>query len=447
RRNPNVIETAIRVRGRTEGHGDVWTCMTIVGWSHEGPATVHGAVQVDLHEVDARIRSLRIDRPTPDVDVGPDGDLRRVQWAVEGDLGCRAGDPLACAGGPGVDHPLRRSLGCRLGQRGTGRRHGGQRRERASHESHCGTRTLDEQREPPQRKTLPAVSHVAINTASAVKGSNPSCDTGRIAESSDLKASRRGYPMRLENQVVIVTGGGLGIGRAYAERLGQEGARVAVVDIDAGAAEEVADGLRRAEADAIAVRTDVTDARATEEMATAVLERWGRIDALVNNAGMYQRPAVTRGPFEEIPIDEWDRVMAVNLRGVFLCARAVVPSMKRQRRGKIVNISSSTVFSGTPRFAHYVTSKAGVIGLTRVLAKELGEWNITVNAIAPGLTESMDLHDDALIQYHENRAQSRAIKRLEQPSDLVGAVAFLCSPDSDFITGQTLVVDGGSSLN
>ncbi|HZT08677.1 MAG TPA: 3-oxoacyl-ACP reductase family protein [Chloroflexota bacterium] len=253
--------------------------------------------------------------------------------------------------------------------------------------------------------------------------------------------------MRLENQVVIVTGGGLGIGRAYAERLGQEGARVAVVDIDAGAAEEVADGLRRAEADAIAVRTDVTDARATEEMATAVLERWGRIDALVNNAGMYQRPAVTRGPFEEIPIDEWDRVMAVNLRGVFLCARAVVPSMKRQRRGKIVNISSSTVFSGTPRFAHYVTSKAGVIGLTRVLAKELGEWNITVNAIAPGLTESMDLHDDALIQYHENRAQSRAIKRLEQPSDLVGAVAFLCSPDSDFITGQTLVVDGGSSLN
>jgi 3-oxoacyl-[acyl-carrier protein] reductase len=178
-------------------------------------------------------------------------------------------------------------------------------------------------------------------------------------------------------------------------------------------------------------------------MAQAALERFGRIDGLVNNAAMYQRPAVARGPFEELSVEEWDRVMAVNLRGVFLCSRAVVPAMKKQQYGKIVNISSATVHAGTPRFAHYVTSKAGVIGFTRVLARELGEFNITVNAIAPGLTQSLEDPDEAVIAYHEQRRQQRSIKRTERPEDLVGAVAFLCSHDSDFITGQTLVVDGG----
>ena len=252
--------------------------------------------------------------------------------------------------------------------------------------------------------------------------------------------------MKLENQVVIVTGGGLGIGRAYCERLGADGASIVVADIDGDAAEQVAAQLRRAETDAIAVRTDVTNQQATEEMARAAFDRFGRIDALVNNAGMYQRPAVSRGPFEQISVDEWDRVMAVNLRGVFLCARAVVPHMKQARRGKIVNISSGTVFSGTPRFAHYVTSKAGVVGFTRVLAKELGEWNINVNAVAPGLTLSMEETDEQM-QYHEARAGGRAIKRIQKPEDLVGTVAFLCSADSDFMTGQTLVVDGGSSFH
>ncbi len=253
--------------------------------------------------------------------------------------------------------------------------------------------------------------------------------------------------MRLDKQVVIVTGGGLGIGRAYCERMAREGASVAVVDINGDAAESVAAQIRAAEGEAFAVQTDVTSVEATEQMARSVLERFGRIDSLVNNAGMYQRPAVTRGPFEDIPVDEWDRVMAVNVRGVFLCSRAVVATMKQQRSGKIVNISSGTVFSGTPRFAHYVTSKAGVIGFTRVLAKELGEWNITVNAVAPGLTLSLDDVDDEMLHQHEQRATSRAIKRVQRPEDLVGAVAFLCSPDSDFITGQTLVVDGGTALN
>lgn len=247
---------------------------------------------------------------------------------------------------------------------------------------------------------------------------------------------------RLQGRVVIVTGGAQGIGRAYCERLAQEGANIVVADIDA-AREAVAEQLQSMEVEALAIPTDVADPAATEHMARTTIERFGRIDALVNNAAMYQRPAVSRLAFEELPVEEWDRVMAVNLRGVFLCSRAVVPQMKRQRHGKIVNISSGTVFSGTPWFAHYVTSKAGVIGFTRVLARELGEYNINVNAVAPGLTLSLEQVDQQHIQRQEERASGRSIKRIERPEDLVGVVAFLCSSDSDFITGQTLVVDGG----
>jgi 3-oxoacyl-[acyl-carrier protein] reductase len=249
---------------------------------------------------------------------------------------------------------------------------------------------------------------------------------------------------RLQDRVIIVTGGAQGIGRAYCERLAEEGANLVIADINLAAAEAAAEHLRGLEVEALALQTDVADVTATEQMARATLERFGRIDALVNNAAMYQRPAVSRGPFEELPVEEWDRLMAVNVRGTFLCARAVVPHMKQQGHGKIVNVSSSTVFSGTPWFAHYVTSKAGVIGFTRVLAKELGDFNINVNAIAPGLTLSLDEADQQHMQYQETRAAGRSMKRIEEPKDLVGAVAFLCSSDSDFMTGQTLVVDGGS---
>jgi len=252
---------------------------------------------------------------------------------------------------------------------------------------------------------------------------------------------------RLEGRVIIVTGGAQGIGRAYSDRLAQEGARVVVADIDGERAAAVAAELRGAELEALAVTADVTMVEDTERMAQAALESFGRIDGLINNAAMYQRPAVTRAPFEELPVEEWDRVMAVNLRGVFLCSRAVVPHMKRQGSGKIVNISSTTVFNGTPRFAHYVTSKAGVIGFTRVLARELGDFNINVNAIAPGLTQSLDEIDDETMAYFEERSRNRSMKRIQTPQDLVGAVAFLCSSDSDFITGQTLAVDGGASMN
>jgi len=252
---------------------------------------------------------------------------------------------------------------------------------------------------------------------------------------------------RLKDQVLIVTGGAHGIGLAYCEGLAAEGARVVVADIDGQGAEAVVASLGESGHDALAVATDVSQPESTDAMARLTMERFGRIDGLINNAAIYQRPAVTRGPFEEIPVEEWDRLMGVNLRGVFLCCRAVVPHMKEQGSGKIVNISSGTVFNGSTQMLHYVTSKAGVIGLTRSLARELGDYNINVNAIAPGLTVSMDDEDEDKLLRFETRMQARSLKRLEGPQDLVGAVLFLCSSDSDFMTGQTMVVDGGAQMH
>src|ERR671922_850613 len=252
---------------------------------------------------------------------------------------------------------------------------------------------------------------------------------------------------RLQDRVIIVTGGAHGIGRAYCEGLAREGARVVVADLDPEGAEAVVKALGAEGKDALAVLADVSQPEATERMARATMERFGGIDGLINNAALFQRPAMSRVPFEQIPVDEWDRLMAVNLRGIFLCCRAVVPAMKQRRYGKIVNISSGTVFYGAPNAAHYVTSKAGVIGLTRALARELGEYNINVNAIAPGLTISTDEVDEARAAMNQQRLQARALKRTEVPQDLVGTNVFLCSSESDFMTGQTLLVDGGAQMH
>ena len=260
--------------------------------------------------------------------------------------------------------------------------------------------------------------------------------------------SRKGRAMdRLKDRVIIVTGGAHGIGRAYCEGLAHEGARVVVADIDGRGAEAVAEALSSGGQEALAVQADVALPDATERMAQAAMARFGCIDGLINNAAVFQRPAMSRVPFEQIPVEEWDRLMAVNLRGIFLCCRAVVPYMKQQHRGKIVNISSGTVFFGAALLAHYVTSKAGVIGFTRTLARELGEYNINVNAIAPGLTMSMDAVDEAREALQQQRLQARSIKRTEMPQDLVGTAVFLCASDSDFMTGQTLVVDGGAQMH
>jgi len=248
----------------------------------------------------------------------------------------------------------------------------------------------------------------------------------------------------LGGRVAIVTGGGLGIGQAYCQGLARAGAAVVVADIDREAAAKVAASIRSQGGRALDVWVDVTDPAATEEMAAAAHRAFGRIDVLVNNAALYS--ALTRRPFHQIDVAEWDRVMAVNLKGLFLCVRAVYPYMRAQGGGRIINIASTTALKGTPQLLHYVTSKAGVIGFTRALARELGPDNITVNAIAPGMVRT-GRETGVSDAYFAARVRERALAREQTPQDLVGAVLFLASDAAAFITGQTLVVDGGAVMH
>ena len=248
---------------------------------------------------------------------------------------------------------------------------------------------------------------------------------------------------RLDERVIIVTGGAQGIGRAFAMRFAEEGARVVIADVNGPEAEKTAAEIGEAGGEALVAITDVSDPDATQAMAQAAMEKWGRIDGLVNNAAFFQRPQVTRGTIEQISPDEWDRVMAVNVRGPFLCCRAVLPHMKARGYGKIVNISSGTFFSGRST-TQYVASKGAVVGLTRTLAHEVGDYGVTVNSIAPGSTASDPERDES---NYQGRVPDRAIKRIERPEDLAGAGVFLMSSDSDFMTGQTMIVDGGAALN
>lgn len=251
--------------------------------------------------------------------------------------------------------------------------------------------------------------------------------------------------MRLKDKVIIVTGGGVGIGRAYSLGLAREGARVIVADIQVDAAEKVAGEIKEAGGQAMSVPVDVALPETTRAMAEITLKHYGRIDVLVNNAGLYT--VIKKKPFFEISPEEWDRVMAVNVKGLFLCTQAVYPAMKRQGKGKIINISSGTALGGTPFFLHYVTSKAGVIGFTRALARELGPDNICVNAITPGLTISGPQQEGVLTpEQLADRRRRRCFQRDQFPQDLVGTVIFLSSEDSDFITGQTINVDGGQNM-
>jgi 3-oxoacyl-[acyl-carrier protein] reductase len=244
---------------------------------------------------------------------------------------------------------------------------------------------------------------------------------------------------------VLITGGGKGLGKVYAEEFAKVGAHVVAADIDAEAAEAVASSLRGSGLSALGLGVDVADEDSTKAMAKAALDRFGAIDVLINNASLMS--VLPRRSWLEIPVDEWDRVMAVNLRGMFLCCRAVFPAMQAQKRGKIVNISSSRVWEGAPNRLHYTTSKAGVIGLTRALAREVGEFGITVNALTPGMTQSETQVASSSGNYLATRIAGRAIERVQVPADLVGAVMFLSSPASDFMTGQTINVDGGKSMH
>jgi 3-oxoacyl-[acyl-carrier protein] reductase len=262
---------------------------------------------------------------------------------------------------------------------------------------------------------------------------------------SDVKAFEINPRFDLVGKTVIVTGGGKGIGKVYSEEFAKIGAKVFAADIDGEATEAVASHIRAKGFEAYGLRTDITDEGSVAALVAAALDNAGRIDALVNNASLMS--VLPRRSWLEIPLDEWDRVMAVNLRGMFICCRAVYPAMKQQGRGKIVNIASSRVFEGTPLRLHYTTSKAGVIGFTRALAREVGDVGITVNAVSPGNTLSETQIGSSSPQYLATRAEGRSIPRNQVPEDLVGAVMFFCSSASDFITGQTLNVDGGKAMH
>lgn len=248
--------------------------------------------------------------------------------------------------------------------------------------------------------------------------------------------------MRLKDQVAIVTGAAQGIGAAYARGLAREGAAVAVVDIldPTPIAKEIVNN----DGKALPLVVDVSDENQTREMARKVADTFGHVDVLVNNAAVYG--TIVRKPFEEITVEEWDKIMAVNVRGIFLCVKAVVPHMKAQKRGKIVNVASSTFFKGNADFLHYVSSKGAVVAMTRSLARELGDYNINVNAIAPGQTMS-EANLKRGEQTDARSLQLRLLKRRLFPEDLVGTVIYLSSSDSDMMTGQVLLVDGGTAFH
>ena len=252
--------------------------------------------------------------------------------------------------------------------------------------------------------------------------------------------------MRLTDKVAIVTGGGVGIGKAYAHGLAKEGAKVIVADIQDNEARKVADEIKASGGEAMALYVDVTSVDKTQAMAQETLKAYGRIDILVNNAGLYS--ALKKKNFMEIDGDEWDRVMTVNVKGLWHCVKAVYPAMKQQGKGKIINISSGTVLGGSPYFLHYVSSKSAVVGFTRALAREVGDDNISVNSIMPGLTISSANQEGVMTaEQLADRRKRRAFHRDQYPTDLVGTVIFLASDDSDFMTGQSISVDGGMNMH
>jgi NAD(P)-dependent dehydrogenase (short-subunit alcohol dehydrogenase family) len=241
----------------------------------------------------------------------------------------------------------------------------------------------------------------------------------------------------MQGKVAIVTGGAQGIGRAIAEGLSAAGARIVIADLKG--AEEAASAFP----DGVGLTVDVSSEADVARMADETVERCGSIDVLVNNAGLYASLAMR--PFEQIPLEEWRQVMDVNVASMFLTCRAVVPVMRAQGGGKIVNISSGTPFRGVPFLLHYVTSKGAIVALTRALAKELGKDNVLVNCVAPGFTMSagVEAHPEVVEKLRDVSVAARTLQRDQVPEDVVGAVVFLCGPGSDFITGQTMVIDGG----
>ncbi|MEM7112244.1 MAG: glucose 1-dehydrogenase [Chloroflexota bacterium] len=249
----------------------------------------------------------------------------------------------------------------------------------------------------------------------------------------------------LNGKVAIITGAAGGLGRAFALGFAQAGAIVVCADVNVVGVEETAVLIQQNGGDSLAHPVDVTSAQSTNDLVQATLERFGRLDILVNNAAIYA--GLERKPFWEIEEAEWERVLAVNVKGVWQMSKTAVSVMMANKSGgKIINIASATFYSGSVGWLHYVASKGATIGMTRSMARELGDHNIAVNAIAPGFTlteASMGIVDNAA-SYGIERG---ALKRASQPEDMVGTAVYLASPASDFVTGQTIVVDGGRQFN
>jgi len=244
--------------------------------------------------------------------------------------------------------------------------------------------------------------------------------------------------MRFENKSVIITGGGGKIGKAYAIGFAKEGAKVALPDV--AGADHVVKAIRDRGGTAISMACDVADEKSVQTMAGEVASQFGGIDVLVNNAAYFMN--VKKSPFWEMEVDEFDKAMAVNVRGSWLCAKAVFPYMKQQSKGKIINISSGTALNGGQNYIHYVTSKGALIAMTRAMAREVGDYNICVNTVSPGFVVTEGRAVDP--GFSANRVANRALKRVQVENDLVGTVMFLASSESDFMTGQLLNVDGGA---
>lgn len=249
--------------------------------------------------------------------------------------------------------------------------------------------------------------------------------------------------MKLKDKVAIITGGGRGIGRSYARGFAREGAKVVIAEIILENARAVAKEIEEEGGEAIPVKTDVSKEQDTREMARLTVEKFGRIDILINNAAIYY--GIGMKPFFAITEEEWDKMMAVNVKGGWMCAKAVFPQMQSQGKGKIINIASGTFFMGLPMLLHYVTSKGAAVGMTRALARELGSHGINVNCISPGFTmsEASKTQPGTPPGLAHQLLSMQSIKRLEEPDDLVGTAVFLASDQSDWITGQTVEVDGG----
>ena len=249
----------------------------------------------------------------------------------------------------------------------------------------------------------------------------------------------------VEGRVVIVTGGGAGIGRAYAKHFAANGAIPVIAEINGQAGSSVAAEITANGGQALAIQTDVADEGSVTETISRVMEKFGRIDVLLNNAAIFS--TITRSRFEDISREDWTRVLDVNVIGSWICSKLVVPHMEAGEYGRIINISSSTVPVGLPLLMHYVTSKAAVVGMTRCMATELGERGITCNAILPGMTESEVEYVGRTDASFSAVLNMQKLKRIEQADDLVGMALFLASPASGFMTGQSLLVDGGMAYS